>query len=242
MSAILMNHILPALGVTFAISIFLAPFPHVWTALKNNERSNMNPTPYPWFFANGLTWIIYGSYLGDPYIFCANIVGFLLGLFYTLSSLHHGSDKFRKTATIILLGSSFLVLTSAFIVFAFLKTSDISKTFLGSVCVMILVFFYASPLSDLANVIRSRDASTINPVLAFCSLLNGSLWTGYGFAISDPFVWGPNIVGVVLTLVQLGLIVVFRGNKPVATPTPAAGFVSEVPITKVVAVDIYGDK
>ncbi|KAH6579315.1 hypothetical protein BASA60_003329 [Batrachochytrium salamandrivorans] len=99
----------------------------------------------------------------------------------------------------------------------------------------------ALPLSDLANVIRSRDASTINPVLAFCSLLNGSLWTGYGFAISDPFVWGPNIVGVVLTLVQLGLIVVFRGNKPVATPTPAAGFVSEVPITKVVAVDIYGD-
>ncbi|EGF81946.1 hypothetical protein BATDEDRAFT_16153 [Batrachochytrium dendrobatidis JAM81] len=213
MSAIVMNHVLPALGVAFAISIYLSPFTHVWKSLKNKEASLVNTMPYPWIIANCLGWIVYGCHTGDYYVFVANIVGYHLGLFYTLSSLHYGSDKFRTTAAVIVLGSSFLVLTSAFVVFAILRQAQPSKTVLGSVCVFILVIFYASPLSDLASVIRSRDASSINPILGFCSLLNGALWTGYGFAISDPFIWAPNVVGVVLSIVQLFLCFLFRGNK-----------------------------
>ena len=56
---------------------------------------------------------------------------------------------------------------------------------MGMVAVIALIIFYTSPLSDMANVIKKKDASSISFPMAIANGINGLLWTAYGFAIAD---------------------------------------------------------
>lgn len=65
------------------------------------------------------------------------------------------------------------------------------------------------------QVVRKRDASSILYPLAVASTINGGAWTVYGlFGIQDPLVWGPNLAGAMLGVVQLVLRAVYgAGSK-----------------------------
>ena len=39
---------------------------------------------------------------------------------------------------------------------------------------------------------------------------NGVMWTAYGLALADPFVWAINGLGVILSCIQLFLKLIFR--------------------------------
>jgi solute carrier family 50 protein (sugar transporter) len=65
-------------------------------------------------------------------------------------------------------------------------------------------------MSTLLNVIRTHDASSFYWPLSLTCLINGALWTVYGIFIGDGFIWGPNLLGAFLGLVQLGFIFAYR--------------------------------
>lgn len=50
----------------------------------------------------------------------------------------------------------------------------------GTSADVILLLYYASPLSTFGNVIRTKDSSTIYLPLAITAAANGSMWTAYG--------------------------------------------------------------
>jgi hypothetical protein len=79
----------------------------------------------------------------------------------------------------------------------------------GAVTNVQLLAFYAAPLSTIGSVLRARDAASIaaNWPMTAVSAANAALWAAYGFAIGRPFVWAPNVAGLVLGAVQLGLCV-----------------------------------
>ena len=51
----------------------------------------------------------------------------------------------------------------------------------GCVTVAILLIFYAAPLSSIAEVLRARSSAPLNEPLAFMSIINGGLWSSYGW-------------------------------------------------------------
>ncbi len=46
---------------------------------------------------------------------------------------------------------------------------------------VILLIFYAAPLSSIAEVLRSRSSAALNEPLAFMAIVNGLLWSAYGW-------------------------------------------------------------
>ncbi|KAJ1567290.1 hypothetical protein HK405_006468 [Cladochytrium tenue] len=86
---------------------------------------------------------------------------------------------------------------------------DTGKILLGVATNVVLVAFYASPLLALAEVVRRKDASGINPLIAMASFTNGGLWSIYGFAIRDWFIAVPNLPGPLLALVQFALVAAY---------------------------------
>lgn len=77
---------------------------------------------------------------------------------------------------------------------------------LGVYATIICIVLFASPLSTIASVLRTRNAASILAPLTASQCLNCLMWTIYGvFAAKDPFVWGPNGTGLVLGLIQLAL-------------------------------------
>lgn len=58
----------------------------------------------------------------------------------------------------------------------------------------ILLVFYSAPLSALAEVLRSRCSASLYLPFAAMNVVNGLLWTTYGLALGDSFIYGPNMV------------------------------------------------
>lgn len=66
----------------------------------------------------------------------------------------------------------------------------------GCTTVLILVIFYSAPLSALAEVFRTRSSATLYLPFAAMNTVNGLLWTAYGMALGDTFIYGPNLVSL----------------------------------------------
>ncbi|PNG99782.1 hypothetical protein TSOC_014434 [Tetrabaena socialis] len=49
--------------------------------------------------------------------------------------------------------------------------------------------------------------------------LNAALWTTYGIARLDPYIWLPNGIGLALSVLQIGLRAVFPARAPTALPS-----------------------
>jgi hypothetical protein len=60
--------------------------------------------------------------------------------------------------------------------------------------VFILLIFYTAPLSALAEVFRTRSSASLYLPFAAMNVANGVLWTTYGLALGDSFIYGPNMV------------------------------------------------
>lgn len=73
----------------------------------------------------------------------------------------------------------------------------------------ISMVYYGAPLSTMAQVIRTRNSASILLPLTLMNLTNAVLWTTYGLAVQDLYVWVPNGIGAVLSLAQLALAMMF---------------------------------
>ena len=68
--------------------------------------------------------------------------------------------------------------------------------------------------ATIKSVLKRKDASSIYAPMTLAQCANCGLWTAYGYlAIGDIFVWGPNLTGLLLGLVQLTLKLVFPAKK-----------------------------
>lgn len=86
--------------------------------------------------------------------------------------------------------------------------------------ILILVFYFLSPLSTLLEVLRKRDSSSLVLELGVMNTLNGLLWATYGIvALRDPFVWAPNAFGAALGVVQVALKLIIPSKENQCAPS-----------------------
>lgn len=74
---------------------------------------------------------------------------------------------------------------------------------------LVLQCFYSAPLSTVRTVIRTRCSATLHWPLLVMNCINGSLWTAYGIAVTDYFIWIPNCIGAVLAVFMLVRLSIF---------------------------------
>ena len=174
-------------------------------SILSHSLSPLIPSPPP--SPSSIGWTIYGVATADLFIYLSNIVGVLLATLFVFSVYGFAGDAARGRIT----GAAFLFaawMGGAGGVAAFAGLSPPATEVLwGIVTNVQLLAFYAAPLSTLAAVLRARDAASIaaNWPMTAVSTANACLWSAYGFAIGRPFVWAPNVAGLVLGAVQLGL-------------------------------------
>ena len=58
----------------------------------------------------------------------------------------------------------------------------------------ILLVFYCSPLTALLQVFRTRSSSSLHLPLSIMTILNGSLWVGYGLVRMHALGPGPMVM------------------------------------------------
>lgn len=212
----------PVLGTIIGISMWLSPLKAVLRARHDRLMGSLNPYPFVLTVLNCFAWMVYAVQIKDYYIFVTNFPGFVLGLFYSISALSLISQgKTQADANVYFWLENMLI--GGAIYFCFLSmyvgiTLDETETAYGKRLVaysgiLCCIAYYAAPCTTISRVLKTKNSSSLNPPMIIANLSNATLWLVYGYStLNDIFVYGPNLVGVVLSALQIVLIWSFRST------------------------------
>ena len=175
--------------------------------------------------ANCIGWIIYSLYIDDYFLFFANAPGAMVGVYFTLVGYGlspYGSalrDQIERSGLWPLCSRCF-ALTLYVGLIAADASLDHKRFTMGIFCNVVLLVYYAAPLSTIKEVLVQRDSSSLysNPRVRKHSQRRRGSSTA---SRSTILLFAPNGVGAVLGGVQLALIARFP-TKERASSAPSA--------------------
>ena len=213
-----MEKIFPTIGVITSTLIYLSPYDSV-KELKSNPQllQDHNVLPYPMIANNALVWLLYSLLVKDPFIFWSNIFGFIAGIYYslnvhTVASLGNYGVKAKRLLQVWISGLA-ICWSGAYYAFLAVYTDiDAAVNGMGITAIILLIMFYTSPLASFMQVIKTKDASLFSYSLSVTCGINSIVWVTYGWMKDDIYIWGPNLVGLVVAMIQI-LCKVIYGNR-----------------------------
>merc|ERR1719456_1751248 len=173
---------------------------------------------YPYFtvLAGAMQWCIYGStsaiFLNDASFWTmvfANGPGIFLGLFYVMVFKRHcPKDDCRNPALDgYLTVGLFLILAEVAAFIIFYKTAITWFGVLGAIGSAQIAL---SPFKTLPEVLKTKSTRSWPVDLCVWSYIQSCATGGFGFAIGDPWIWVPNVIGVIAAGIQLVLVAIYR--------------------------------
>lgn len=215
---IFLEFVVPALGALVSTLMYFAPLRAVLKAGKDRSLGDLNPFPFGVTIANTIVWLSYGLIKRDPFVTCPNTPGVVVAVFNTLTSYGLADEAKRSRLKMVCcLTAGVLPVLGVCTAFA-AKDAAARLGIWGFAGNIIALVYYGAPLSSMYDVIRTRNSASILLPLTLMNTANAALWTTYGFAVADPYIWVPNGIGLALSVAQIVLRAVFPGK-----PAPLAG-------------------
>jgi len=203
-----------------AIVVFMAPYPTLRQVQKDRSVGNLPLLPYSSMIANCILWFTYGILLKERKVWFTNLVGLIFGLFYFLKFIKYTQPKSTSLPGTVrqhMQGCLAIIAGSAaWIIVCYLtvRRKDMWMTyaagFIGNTAVMFCLLMFASPLSALKTVLRTRSAKSIPLPFTLATILNCFLWSVAGLGEFKDFnIYFPNLLGLAFGLIQVGLKILF---------------------------------
>lgn len=135
----------------------------------------------------------------------------IFGMFYILSSYGLSVPAVRSKIEMVTLGFMLALVVTCFFSGILYKGNETMPIGIFANGIVFIVF--SSPLSTLTKVVREGNSASINRPFGIIQVLNCITWTAYSMYIHDFYLLVPNIVGLVLGLVQCLLMLIFPIKK-----------------------------
>ncbi|KAL7208511.1 hypothetical protein ACSBR1_030283 [Camellia fascicularis] len=168
--------------------------------------------------ANGLLLFLaptYGLPFVSPHNFLVttiNVIGAAIESIYVLIFLILSPR--REKGKILGLLTVVLAIFAAVALISYFALHGRNRTiFCGLAASIFSIIMYASPLSIMRTVIRTKSVEYMPFFLSLFVFLCGTSWFLYGLLGKDPFIAVPNGFGSGLGTVQLILYAIYRNNK-----------------------------
>eukprot|EP00980_Cylindrotheca_fusiformis_P017532 scaffold5498_cov86-Cylindrotheca_fusiformis.AAC.6 len=97
-------------------------------------------------------------------------------------------------------------------------SKEAAQLIVGVLTNMILIFFYAAPLSSIQTVLQDRNTVSLHVPTMMLNTLNSTFWMVYGLAVGDYFIILPNGLGASLGAFQIVLCLIFPRGTITAPP------------------------
>ncbi|GLT49663.1 hypothetical protein SLA2020_232070 [Shorea laevis] len=193
-------------GNIIALFLFLSPVPTFIQICKKGAVEQYSAAPYLATLTNCMIWILYGIPWVHPnstLVWTINGTGTLIELvFITLFLIYSEKKKRVKVVVVVVLEIIFMVALTV-PVLTVLKTTEHRSMVVGTICILFNIMMYASPLSVMKMVIRTKSVEYMPFYLSLASFANGVTWTIYAVLPFDPFICIPNGLGTLSGLGQL---------------------------------------
>ncbi|XP_052879763.1 bidirectional sugar transporter SWEET16-like isoform X1 [Gossypium arboreum] len=218
-----LSFILGVIGNVISILLFASPiFSFVsrktfWGVIKKKSTGDYKGEPYITTLLSTSLWTLYGIINPDGLlVMTVNGAGAILQLIYVILFLVYAPKdaKVKAAKLVCVVNVGVLGTVTAVTLFAVHKNTRL--TFVGILCTALTIGMYASPLSAMSTVVKTKSVEYMPFLLSLFLFLNAGVWSAYAVLVKDIYIGVPNAVGLFLGSAQLILYVIYK-NKPVST-------------------------
>ncbi|CAN1128531.1 Bidirectional sugar transporter SWEET1 [Linum perenne] len=178
------------LGNAFAAFLFLAPTITFRRIIKNKSTEEFSGVPYPMTLLNCLL----SAWYGLPFVSKDNLLvttingtGAAIEIIYVIIFLVFAPKKQKAK-----IGGIFAAVLSVFaavsLISYFALHGNTRKLFCGTAATVFSIIMYASPLSIMRLVIKTKSVEFMPLFLSLFIFLCGTSWFIYGLLGRDPFI------------------------------------------------------
>uniref|UniRef100_A0A7S2C5U8 Sugar transporter SWEET n=1 Tax=Haptolina brevifila TaxID=156173 RepID=A0A7S2C5U8_9EUKA len=193
--------------------VFFSPLPAVREFHRTGTTGDVSIMPYSMMVANGTLWFTYGALLGNPTIMVPNITAIVMGIGYCSVFWRNRSPQAQPLPYLVGSGGLCAVTVGAAVALPLAE----AQNFIGYLGCAVCVGMFSGPLASMSVILRDRSAASIPLGFTLFSTLNTTTWLAYGaLVLHDPFIWGPNVLGLASSVAQIGLIARFGTAAPQA--------------------------
>ena len=216
----------PIVGFVLANVMFFSSLPELRRYDLSSTWGPLNAHPYPIVVANCIAWMMYGAVVHDYWVFASNVPGAMVSTYATLLAIRtlprdndetnvaHHRKKGKDVEKMFVWGTCGATSVVGFLVGVVLHDDQKTKRVVaGAYCNAVLATYYASPLSEMKEMLTRRDAASLYWPMSAAITVNGFSWAAYGFASNDWFLFSPNAFGGVVGVVQLVFLATFSKKK-----------------------------
>jgi len=194
----------------------LAPMISVLPMLRRRSVFGRDPGPFVALAFNCSHWCLYGLfgfvYTGDwqrLIMVYSNILGSLLGIFYTIVyRINCDSSAGRARWYFYLRLAALIAGVEAFVLLTWPARSVL--VMLGCMSTSLSISVAVSPLLTLRTVLQTRSSASMPADLVIASLVSNLLWLACGAIVADGFLVVSSIVNICAGLVSLSFVVRFH--------------------------------
>ncbi|XP_039065218.1 LOW QUALITY PROTEIN: bidirectional sugar transporter SWEET3-like [Hibiscus syriacus] len=203
------------IGNASSLLLYAAPILTFSRVIRKRSTEGFSCIPYIVALSNCLIYTLYGSpvvsYSWENFpVVTINGLGIVLELSFVFIYLLFAPTKAKVKAGVIATVVIILCSTTAIISAYVFRDHRRRKLFVGTVGLVASVAMYAAPLVVVKQVIVTKSVEFMPFYLSFFSFLASVLWLAYGLLSHDLILASPNLVGLPLGVLQLGLYFKYR--------------------------------
>ncbi|KAM3704753.1 hypothetical protein ACB098_03G029100 [Castanea mollissima] len=209
------SFIIGIIGNIISVLIFTSPIKTFSRVVKKKSTENYKVLPYITTLLSTCLWTFYGLLKPDGFlVLTVNGIGAVFQFIYVaLFLIYAPADKKIKIANTVAILNVGLPGSVIAITLLAIHDNSTQLIFVGILCAGLTIAMYASPLSSMRTVIKTKSVEYMPFSLSFFLFLNAGIWCIYSVLIKDFFVGVPNAIGFVLGATQLILYTIYKNKS-----------------------------
>ncbi|XP_030958605.1 bidirectional sugar transporter SWEET16-like [Quercus lobata] len=210
-----LSFIIGIIGNIISVLVFTSPIKTFLRVVKKKSTENYKVLPYITTLLSTCLWTFYGLLKPDGLlVLTVNGIGAVFQFIYvTLFLIYAPPDKKIKIANTVAVLNVGLPGSVTAITLLAIHDNSTQLIFVGILCAGQTIAMYASPLSSMRIVIKTKSVEYMPFSLSFFLFLNAGIWCIYSVLIKDFFVGVPNAIGFVLGATQLILYTIYKNKS-----------------------------
>ncbi|XP_048574106.1 bidirectional sugar transporter SWEET6b-like [Triticum urartu] len=205
------------IGNVITFGLYLSPAPAFWRICAAKDVEKFKPDPYLATLLNCMLWVFYGLpivHANSTLVVTINGIGLAVEAVYLVIFFIYSTINVQRKMLIVLGVEAAFMLAVVVGVLHGTHTHKKRSMIAGILCAIFGCIMYASPLTIISKVIRTKSVEYMPFLLSLVSFLNGCCWTTYALIKFDLYVMIPNGLDAFLSLVQLILYFFYYKTTP----------------------------
>jgi len=162
-------------------------------------------------YVNCFCWYIYGDMIFSDQVKICNCIGSIISLCLIVIYLVYEIRKYTLDAIL----NALIIITGSYATYRGLTIVVDDDAVIGKICNVTSIIVFLNPMYLIYKVIREKNNYILIPIYtAWVSLFAHGLWVIYGIIIKDVYLMVPNVIGIVLSIIQICIYIIFKKKYP----------------------------